>query len=72
MPKVSLGVTFHVPGSARECEGMSFQLPNELSFWELESQWTFKISEGDCKDQNSLDSKVPYIIEIFLKHRCLK
>jgi len=33
------GVTFHVLGSARECEGMNPTFPNELSLWDLESQW---------------------------------
>jgi len=30
-------------------------LPNELSFWELGSQWTYEFSKGDYKSQNSLD-----------------
>jgi hypothetical protein len=47
-------------------------LPNELSLWELESQWTFESSEGDYRGQNSLDWKVLYIIEKLLKPRCLK
>jgi len=47
-------------------------LPNELPLWELESQWTLKSLEGDCKRQNSLDWKVPYIIEKLLERKCLK
>jgi hypothetical protein len=47
-------------------------LPSELPLWELESQWTFKSSESDCRSQNSLDSKIPYIIGKLLKHTCLK
>jgi hypothetical protein len=47
-------------------------LPNELSLWELESQWTPKISENNFRGQNPLDWKVPYIIEMFLEWRCLK
>ncbi len=30
-------------------------LPNELPFWELESQWTPESLEGNCRGQNSLD-----------------
>jgi hypothetical protein len=34
----SLGITFHAPGSVGECEGTKLHTPNELPFWELESQ----------------------------------
>jgi len=44
---------------------------SELPFWELESQWTFKFSEGKCRGQNPLDWKILYIIEKLLKRRCL-
>jgi hypothetical protein len=47
-------------------------LLNELPFWELESQWIFEFLEGNCRGQNSLDWKIPYIIENFLERRCLK
>jgi len=46
---VSSRVTFHVPGSARECEGMNPTFPDELPLWELESQWTLEFSEGNCR-----------------------
>ncbi len=46
--------------------------PSELSLWELESQWTLKSLEGDCKGQNELNWKVFYIIGNFLERRCLK
>jgi hypothetical protein len=52
---MSLKVTFHVPESARECDGMNPTLPNELPHWELESQWTPEFSKGDCRGQDSLD-----------------
>ncbi len=47
-------------------------LTNELPLWELESQWTSKSLEGNCRGQNSLDWEIPYIIENFLELRCLK
>jgi hypothetical protein len=54
-PKVSPRITFHAPESARKCEGMNPHLLSEVSFWELDSQWTFKSSEGNCRGPNSLD-----------------
>jgi len=41
--------------------------PSELPLWELESQWTSKFSENDCRRQNPL---VHYIIGKFLELRC--
>jgi hypothetical protein len=35
--------------------------------WELESQWTPKSLEGNCKGQNSLNWGVPCIIEKLLE-----
>jgi len=32
----------------------------------------FQVSESDCRGQNSLDWKVPYIIGKLLEGRCLK
>jgi hypothetical protein len=49
-----------------------FTLPSELPCWELESRWTPKSSESDCKGQNSLNWGVPYIIRELLERRCLK
>jgi hypothetical protein len=51
----SLGITSHALESAKECEVMDPHTPSELPFWELESQWTFEFSEGDCRGQNPLD-----------------
>jgi len=45
-----------------ECEGMNPTLPNELPLWEFESQWISKSSNNDCRGQNPLDQRVPYII----------
>ncbi len=50
----------------------TFTLPSELPFWELESQWTFKSSKGNCRGQKSLDWGVPYNIGNFLQRKCLK
>ncbi len=47
-------------------------LPFELPHWELESQWILKFLKENCRGQNSLNWKVPYIIEFFLKRRWLK
>jgi hypothetical protein len=50
---------------ARECGRVwewTFTLPNELSFWELESRWSPEISENDCKGQNPSPWRVFYII----------
>ncbi len=44
-------------------------LPNELPLWELESQWTPKFLENDCKGQNPLDCGVHYIIGNFLERK---
>jgi hypothetical protein len=58
-----------VQESARE---WTLTLPNELPFWELESQVSLEYSEGDCKGKKLLDWKVPYIIGKLLERRCLK
>jgi len=63
---------FHAPESAKECGERTFTLPSELPLWELESQWTPKCSENDCKDQNQMTRTILYIIGKLLKHRCLK
>jgi hypothetical protein len=63
--KWSLGVQKNV----KEC---TLTLPSELPPWELESQWTPKLLEGDCMGQNSLDWEIRYIIEKLLEDTCLK
>jgi hypothetical protein len=50
----------------------TFTLLRELSFWELESQWTFEFLKSDYKGQNSLDWDVPYVIGKLLELKCLK
>jgi len=50
----------------------TFTLPSELPLWELESWWAPKFSKSNCRGQNPLDWKVPYIVEKFLEHKCLK
>jgi hypothetical protein len=59
-------------GVQKSVREWTLTLPSELPFWELESQWTPKFSEGDCKGQNSLDWGVPYIIGKLLECRCPK
>jgi hypothetical protein len=47
-------------------------LPKEFPPWELESRWTPKCSESDCRCQNPMHWGVFYTIENLLKRRCLK
>jgi hypothetical protein len=63
---------FMLLGVQKSVREWTLTLPRELSFWELESQWTPEFSEGDCTSQNSLDWDVPYIIGKLLECRCLK
>jgi hypothetical protein len=65
-------VTFHALGSAKECEGMNLHTPKWTPCWELESQWTPKSLERNCKGQNPLAWRIIYIIGNLLKRRCLK
>jgi hypothetical protein len=59
-------------GVQKNVREWTLTFPNELPFWELESQWISESSEGDWRGQNPLDWKVFYIIENLLKCRCLK
>jgi hypothetical protein len=61
-----------LPGVQETTREWTPTLPSELSLWELESQWTPESSEGDCKNQNSLNWKVFYIIAKLLEYKCLK
>jgi hypothetical protein len=47
-------------------------LSSELPCWKLESRWTPKFSESNCKGQNPLPWKVLYITGKLLKPRCPK
>jgi len=58
-------------GPRRVWEGR-LTLPNELSFWELESQCTLEPLESDCRGQNTSHWRVFYIIGKLLKCKCLK
>jgi len=44
----------------------------QLPLWEMESRWTPKTSERDCRGQNPMTCGIPYIIGKLLKLRCLK
>jgi len=46
----------------------SKHIPSEFQLWELKSRWIPKFLEDNFKDQNSLDWRVHYTIEKFLKH----
>jgi hypothetical protein len=50
----------------------TFTLPRQLPLWGMESRWTLKTSESNCRGQNSMACDVLYIIGKILKHRCLK
>jgi hypothetical protein len=68
----SLGVTYHVPRSAKECEGMNPHTPKWTPCWELESQWTPESSKRNSRGQNPSVQRVLYIIAKLLKFKCLK
>jgi len=72
----SLGLTTKAKGSQgrglKKVWEWRFTLSSELFFWELESWWTPKPSESDCRGQTTLHWKVSYIIGKLLKCRCLK
>jgi len=60
---------------SRECErvwGNEPSHPQGVPLWELESQWTSKFAEDDCRGQNSIAWDVSYIIKNILERRCLK
>jgi hypothetical protein len=63
---------FMLPKVQKNVREWTLTLPNELPFWELESQWTFEFSKHNCKGQNSLDWRIPYIIRKLLECKCLK
>jgi len=60
------------PGVKESVREWTLALPKELALWELESWWTPKCSEIDCKGQNPMAQGVLYTIGKLLKHKCLK
>jgi hypothetical protein len=52
--------------------GLPFWEFESLSTWKWESLWSPKFSESNLKGQNSLDWKILYTIEFFLRLQCLK
>ncbi len=63
---------FMPSGAQKNVREWTLTLPKELPLWELESRWTLGFSKNNCRDHNSLDWNVPYIIGKFLKLKCLK
>jgi hypothetical protein len=63
---------FMLPGVQERVREWTPTLPSDLPLWELESQWTFKFSEGNFRSQNSLDWNIFYIIGKLLELKCLK
>ncbi len=47
-------------------------LSSEFPLWELEPWWILEFLKNDCKGQNPLDWRIPYIIKNLLERRCLK
>jgi hypothetical protein len=65
----SHGMLPRVYKSVRE---WTLTLQGELAFWELEFRWISESSEDDCKGQNSMAWRVPYIIGKLLERRFSK
>jgi hypothetical protein len=61
-----------LPGVQKSVRERTLTFPNELPCWVLESWWTSKFSEGDCRSQNPMDWRIFYIIGKLLKLKCLK
>jgi hypothetical protein len=53
----------------REC---TLTLPRQLPLWEMESRWTPKTSESDCRGQTSMSCGILNIIRKLFERRCLK
>jgi len=60
------------PGVLESVREWTLTLPRQLPLWEMESRWTPKTSESNCRDQNSMACGVFYIIRKLLECRCLK
>ncbi len=45
---------FMLPGMQNSVREWALTLLSELPFWELETQWTPKFLEGDCRGQKSI------------------
>jgi len=71
-PRLNLRSRSHAPGVQKSVRERTLTLPSELPCWELESRWTPKCSESDCKGQNLMAWRVIYIIGKLLKRKCLK
>jgi len=59
LPKGSPGVTFHAPRSVRECRGMNPHTPKWAPTLGMESWWTSKFLEGNCKGQKTENILIP-------------
>jgi hypothetical protein len=68
----SPGVTFHVLGNVGECEGMNPHTSKWAFILGVEVPMDSRIFRNNCKGQNPLDWRVPYIIGKILELRCLK
>ncbi len=61
-----------LPGVLESVKEWTLTFPRQFPLWEMESWWTPKTSESDCRGQRSMDYGVTYIIGKLLKLRCLK
>jgi hypothetical protein len=70
--KWSSGVTFHVPKSVGECEGLSPHTPKWTPTLGVGVLMDFKNFRGRLQGSKLIRLKKNYTIENFLKRRCLK
>jgi hypothetical protein len=61
-----------LPGVLESVREWTLTLPRQLPFWEMESRWTPKTSESNCRGQNPMACGILYIIGKLLERKCLK
>jgi hypothetical protein len=61
-----------LPGVLESVRERTLTLPRQLPLWEMESRWTPKTLESDCRGQTSMSCGFLYIIGKILKRRYLK
>jgi hypothetical protein len=61
-----------LPGSVGKCEGMNPHIPKATPTLGDGIPMDYEFLKGNCKGQNSMARRVPYIIGNLLERRCLK